>query len=111
MGQSRAAASGGNAADGSGSEDGEAGDPNFDLLPGDQKRKILKQRKMAADKAPTAKKARRGDAGEAGDVEDDDVVVIIGRAQAAAEAESMRRSLPMPEQLRRMVLIRSIADE
>jgi len=87
MGPSRAAASGGIAADGSGSEDGEAGDPEFDLLPGEQKRKILQQRKMAADKAPTAKKARRGDAGEAGDVEDDDVVVIIGRAQAAAEAD------------------------
>ena len=41
---------------------------------------------MAADKAPTAKKARGGDAGDAGDVEDDHVVVIIGRAQAAAAA-------------------------
>ena len=86
MGPSRAAASGGIAADGSGSEDGEAGDPEFDLLPGEQKRKILQQRKMAADKAPTAKKARGGDAGDAGDVEDDHVVVIIGRAQAAAAA-------------------------
>ena len=84
MGPSRAAASGGIAADGRGSNDGEAGDPEFDLLPADQKRKILKQRKMAAEKAPTVKKARRG---EAADAEDDDDVVIIGRARAAPQAE------------------------
>ena len=69
MGPSLAAGGGGNAADGSGSEEGDPGDPGFDLLPRNQKRKLLMQRKKAAEKASTVKKARRGDAGDAGDVE------------------------------------------
>ena len=71
------AGDGGMAADSSGSDEG---DPAFDLMPADAKRKLLKQCRLAAEKASTVKKARLEVALAAavdGDDDDDDEVVII----------------------------------
>ena len=52
----------GNAA---GSSRGKEGDPRFNLLPSLAKQMVVKQRRTAAEKASTAKKARQADAAAA----------------------------------------------
>ena len=68
----------GNAA---GSSRGKEGDPRFNLLPSLAKQMVLKQRRTAAGKASTAKKARQADAAAAA-ADNDNGVLIIGPARA-----------------------------
>ena len=69
-----------------GSSRGKEGDPEFNLLPADEKRMLLKQRKRSAEKATTIKRTRQPDAGAALAVVDGEGVIFTSRAHTAAPA-------------------------
>ena len=83
MAPSGAAGDCGNAA---GSSRGKEGDPRFDLLLSLAKQMVQKQRRIAAEKASTVKKARQAEAGGAVAESCDEDFVFKGRAHAVAPA-------------------------
>ena len=86
----------GNAA---GSSRGKEGDPRFDLLLSLSKQMVQKQRRTAAEKASTVKKARQAEAGGAAAESGDEDFVFTGRAHAVAPAaeDPLETAVGLPE--------------